>query len=205
MEHALIELLSVADKQYWIQNGAELEQVLAKALRRNYLTKAIVSAFLVLVGTVRLPATTGEFSAQKNFVVNVSDNAEVKIYQLSTKFKELFLDDVVGAETQQIKRKLHCNEFTKNLSDESIIAQLGGDKKAETFLLDVFACMKMQGKGEQGILLTNGLPNIFYVRDTDGVLHSVRLFWNTYGWFLSAGKLGHPGGWDRGCRVLSFN
>jgi len=58
---------------------------------------------------------------------------------------------------------------------------------------------------EQGILLTNGYANIFYVRGTDGNLWAVLARWCSglgY-WRVEAGSVGGPGVWHAGRQFLS--
>ena len=57
--------------------------------------------------------------------------------------------------------------------DGPILAELGGEAKAETTLTEVYSLMEAQKNGENGPLLTNGYANIFYVRDVNGALRAV--------------------------------
>jgi len=69
----------------------------------------------------------------------------------------------------------------------------------------MFALMAEQGNGEDGILLTNGYANIFYIRDIKGVFWAVRCLWGGGGWRVGAGSVGSPDGWIGGGRFFSRN
>ena len=63
--------------------------------------------------------------------------------------------------------------------------------------------MEAQQNGEKGSLLTNGYANIFYIKDVNGVLRTVRVSWGGGGWYVYAYAVTHPNGWDDGHRVFS--
>ena len=65
--------------------------------------------------------------------------------------------------------------------------------------------MAEQGNGEDGILLTNGYANIFYIRDIKGVFWAVSCRWIGGGWDVSASSVEDPRGWVGGGRVFSRN
>jgi hypothetical protein len=93
-----------------------------------------------------------------------------------------------------------------SVMDGPIIAELGGADKSETTLSEMFFLMEKQGKGEDGVLLNNGYDaNIFYVKDTAGVLRAVYVGWRGDGWSVDADSVGVPGRWDDGFQVFSRN
>ena len=65
--------------------------------------------------------------------------------------------------------------------------------------------MEIQGKGEEGILLTNGDANIFYVKDTSDVLRGVYVSWTHCGWRVLARSVEDPGVWCAGLRIFYRN
>ena len=87
--------------------------------------------------------------------------------------------------------------------DAFIIAELGGEAAAETTLAGVHGLMTLQPHGQEGALLTNGLANIFYVRDRKGVLRAVYVAWHGGGWSVSALSVEYPGRWDDGSQIFS--
>lgn len=76
---------------------------------------------------------------------------------------------------------------------------------AEVTLYEVYGLLKKQEKGEEGILLTSGLANIFYVKDDEGTLCAVVAHWRENGWGVDAHSIENPGLWPSGRRVFSRN
>lgn len=132
---------------------------------------------LNFLSAVTVPATTKRFVAREKFVVNTTDNAPVKISYLGDNFREWFLAGEGKVEAPLPKQKLRYAKLEKSSVDGPIITELGGEAKAETMLSEVFALMAKQGNGKKGALLNNGWVNIFYVRDTAGVLRAVDVRW----------------------------
>jgi hypothetical protein len=80
--------------------------------------------------------------------------------------------------------------------DGPIIAELGGESKAETTAAAAFSLLRLQGKGQAGILQTNGYANIFYVKDLKDVLCAVRIGWDGDGWVVDAIPVKDPLAWN---------
>lgn len=51
------------------------------------------------------------------------------------------------------------------------------EEPVETKLAHLWVMLKLQSKGESGILVTMGSPNFFYIRDTKGLLLEVMVIW----------------------------
>lgn len=151
---------------------------------------------LEFIGTVTFPATSRSVVAEK-FVVA---DSPVKIGWLGDNFKEWFLKKIEEPilEMTLCYAKLICSEL-----DGPIMAELG--EKRETTLAQIYALMERQPNGEKGILLTNGCANIFYIRDTKGVLRAVFVFWSGDGWRVGADSVSYPCRWDGGGLVFSRN
>ncbi len=157
---------------------------------------------LIPVGTTTVAATTNPFVVRDRIVVNTPKNAPVKIYFVSDYFKQCFYgktEEAFGGST------LNYGKLSRSSVDGPIIAELGGKAKAETTLTEVYALMEVQKNGEKDPLLTNGYANIFYVRDINGVLRAVVVYWNGVGWRVDADGVTHPGAWDVGDQVFSRN
>ena len=80
--------------------------------------------------------------------------------------------------------------LTQSTYDDRILADLGGGKKAKTTLCEIWRLMQRQANGEDGVLLTNGYANIFYVQDVNGILRTVVVRWHSDGWFACSFELG---------------
>ena len=157
---------------------------------------------LELVGLVPILATTERFVAKDRFVLDKSDSAKVKISYLGDNLKAWLLDKVeepFGGST------LCTFKLRESSLDGPIIAELGGEAKAETTLSEIHTLMAKQPNGEQGKLLINGYANIFYVRDITGVLRAVSVYWYGDGWDVYADSISGPSRWDDGFQVFSRN
>lgn len=159
--------------------------------------------FLIkLVGKVDIPATTEKFIAKDHFVVDTSKKAKVKFSWFGDNFEKWFF----GKEEEPMAAKtLQYWELVKNSVDTPIIAELGGEAKAETTLACLCYLLEQQRDGEKGVLLVNGRANIFYIRDVDGALRAVLAYWSGDGWDVHALSIGDPRSWLAGYQVFSSN
>ncbi|MFA6416500.1 MAG: hypothetical protein WCW56_03395 [Candidatus Paceibacterota bacterium] len=182
---------------------AELKNFLAK--RPCWIKSCVVveppkpELLLEFVGTVTTSATTAKFVAKKNF--ELKKDGGICSY-LGNNFTAWFgdkVEDPIGEQT------LRYAKLRKSSVDAPIIAELGGEAKAETTLSEVHDLMAKQAKGEKGTLLNNGDANIFYVRDKNGVLRAVGVSWSVDGCFVYAYSVEHPHAWHAGLRVFSRN
>ena len=156
---------------------------------------------LEFVGTISVSAVK-EFVAKKKFVINIGDNALVKVSYLGDNFREQFLGKI---EKSFPGSELRYQKLMKSSVDDSIINKLGGKAKAETTLAEVFSLMEKQGNGQSGALLTNGWWNIFYVHDINGVLRTVLIYWSGVGWHVDAHSAEHRACWFADYLVFSRN
>jgi len=154
--------------------------------------KVEVQSLLVSVGTVAVAATKKPFVAKDNFVVNTEESAPMKISYLGKNFKEWFLKKT---EAPFAGSTLTYGKLSHFSIDGPIIKELGGDEKAETTLTELFGLMEVQRNGKKGSLLTNGYANIFYVKDSSGVLRAVDVHWYDDGWGVGAVTVTDPDGW----------
>lgn len=164
--------------------------------------KAVADALLVMVGTISIAATTEKFVASEKFVANPQANTKVKILYLDDLFKYWFLDKI---EEPIQGGELRFQKLAKASDDGPIIAELGGEEKVETTLTEMFSLMKRQGKGEVGTLLTNGYANIFYIRDINGGLRTLYVYWYDGGWHVDANSIEKRFEWNDGLQVFSRN
>ena len=162
-----------------------------------------VPSVLEIIGMIRIPATIKQFVAREHFVVDTSRKARVKIVWLGDDFDNWFLNKT---EAPAAGAKLDYARLTRLMTDDEIRKEIGAGCE-ETTLAAIWALMERQLNGESGILLTNGYANIFYVRDTNGVLRAVGAFWlaRAGGWYLSADSVSSPSRWYDGRRVFSRN
>ncbi len=157
---------------------------------------------LIPVGTTTIAATTTLFVAKDRFVVNTKQNAPVKISFLRENFRAWFLGKTEAPFTGST---LRYGKLSHSSVDVPIIAELGGEEKAETTLTELFSLMEKQPNGESGSLLTNGWANIFYVEDVSGVLRAVDAGWLGGGWDVSAFAVADPSPWNGESQIFSRN
>jgi hypothetical protein len=157
---------------------------------------------LIPVGTATVAATTNPFVVRDRIVKNTSKNAPVKISYVGDYFKECFYgktEEAFGGST------LNYRKLSRSSVDGPIIAELGGEARAETTLTEVYALMEAQKNGENGPLLINGYANIFYVRDAKGVLRTVYVHLDVDGWDVDAHGVTYPSTLNDDYQVFSRN
>ena len=155
---------------------------------------------------LRKPLTDGAV------IAGLSKENNAELVSLSEEFIELFvaheratraLVDVATSgdvETSELASEI------KNLRSD--LRELRRQRDAlingvETSLAQLFALLERQGKGEDGVLLVNGLVNIFYVRDINGVLSAAHVMWSSDGWLLYWYAIERPHRWSDGYQVFS--
>jgi hypothetical protein len=137
---------------------------------------------------------------REHFIVNISENALIKISYIGGNFRRWFLNKIEEPFATNVLRGYKLCEASK---DGPIIAELGGEKEAVTTLTEIFACMELQADGKRKPLLTNGRANVFYVRDSNNLLRAVCILWHNDGWSVDAWAIEAPSKWDGGSLVFS--
>ena len=199
--------LGTEDAQWAIQNTVEAINLCVTAIQNRETGEATKPqsqpSILKLIGTVTIPGVTEKFVAKDKFVRDIGHKAKVKISYIGENFTNWFKDKV--EDDDSLGGDLVPLVLTRNDLDNEIIAALGGEDAAEVGLADIWRLMERQANGEQGVLLTNGYANIFYVRDIEGTLRAVRVYWGGSGWRVDATPVGYPFRWDAGSQVFSRN
>jgi len=152
------------------------------------------------LGTTTTSATTEKFVAKEKFRL---DSEEVKFYGFYGSFEKDFLSGKGKIEEPIDSQELRYGNLTKGSVDGPIIAELGGEAKAKTTLSELYDLLKKQSKSEECVLLTNGYANIFYIKDTSGVLRAVRVSRRDDGWYVVACSVENTCDWFAGRRVFS--
>ena len=198
------ENLSTEDTRWVIMNTKEAIALCISAItnRVKAAAQTIVALLGEIIATAVIPATTEKFITKDKFKVDTSKKAKVNISYLGDNFKSWFLGKV---ENPFPGSTLYGRQLNQNSVDGPILAELGGQEKAETSLNEIYAMMESQPNGESGDLLNNGWANIFYVMDISGTLRAVSVYWNDDGWHVYASSVEGPGEWNAGGRVFSRN
>ncbi len=91
--------------------------------------------------------------------------------------------------------------------DGPILEDLGGAKQIKAFVAYIFSLCCRQGQGQEGVLLTNGYANIFYIPDPNDpeTYWAVSCSWNSsYGrWYVGADPVTYLDKWRAGRQVVS--
>lgn len=184
----------------------ELEQTTAEDWSRNQeslktkLREVLVapsSPFLEGMGTVTVLATAEPFVTRSKFVV---EGTPINISFLGSNFQKWFAGKT---EEPMAEAQIRYANLVKSSVDGPILAELG--ENVETMLAQIWQLLELQPNGEEGVLLTKGWANIFYVRDVARALRAVRVGWFGDGWSVNANSVGRLGGWRGGDRVFSSN
>lgn len=183
--------------QSWIMNPEALQKAVRETLipgGRDY------EPLLILAGAITIKP------ALKFIVADNFDRIQelMRYVHVTGDFKGFFLGKTETMKQGETTLRYHT--LNHDLDDNSIVAELGGETKAEESLAEVYALLAVQPNGEHGTLLNDGHANIFYVRDINGVLRCVSMYWeNDHGWILDACSVGMAPGsaWRAGEQVFS--
>lgn len=150
--------------------------------------------------TILVSVITKPFMARDHFIVNIGKNALIKVSHVGGNFRRWFLNKIEEPFATNILRGY---KLCKPSKDGPIITELGGEKKAQTSLSEIFGCIELQAEGKRKPLLTSGYANVFYVRDQDNVLRAVCVLWYNDGWSVDAWPIDATSKWDGGSLVFS--
>lgn len=151
------------------------------------------SLLLEPLGTVIVPEINEPFTA------DTGPEEQVKVFFLEVSFEEWFSGKV---EEPSPATAFRYAKLTKYSLDEEVLKELGDH--AETKLGQAYRLMSLQPQGEEGVLLTNGDLNVFYVRDGNNILCVVNFYWVVgRGWRVGALRVEAQLGSLEGSRVFS--
>jgi hypothetical protein len=149
------------------------------------------------------PSTTasvsGErFVAAQHFRETASAQPSVAISWLGDTFKQRFVDKTEPAAASSV---LHPFRLRRPARAGEIAAGLGD--RGETALGELWCLLTRQPNGEGGALLTNAVPNLFFIRDRDGQLWTIDVLWGGAGWEIGASAIDRDRPWDAGAQAFS--
>lgn len=195
--------LAEIQRQLYLQRGGYpydpdiLDSFLQRVVEGKFNDQQTASQLLQRVTSIKVLAVN-QFVASDRFKENETVNG-VKFAWFGGNFKANFLDKV-ETEVEACEIKIHT---LLRASRDLVIRSEIGEEQEETKLAHLWQLLKFQENGGKGALLTNGYANIFYIRDTNGVLWAVVARWHGDGWILSAYSIGHAGVWDADGRVCA--
>ncbi|MCH7828825.1 hypothetical protein IH982_03145 [Patescibacteria group bacterium] len=186
---ALIESGLLAD----LRDANFNEEIDRDAVRKLLGLKPLNQPFLEEGGTAMIPATTEQFVVREKFVRG------------NTLFLGMNFEGWFEGKTEEavMETELRYATLTGSLVGRPILAELGD--KAETTLAQIWALMERQPNGEEGVLLTGGWENVFYVRDVNGELRVVYVSRGGSSWLVDADLATRMRSLSVGYRVFSRN
>jgi hypothetical protein len=142
-------------------------------------------------GLLEAVATATVAAVMEPFVIRdrFERPAGIRFSTVWNEFKKRFYGKTEGPLPETVLRKYRLLTIAP---DAPIIAELGGESRVESTVAVAHALMRLQGRGEGGILQTGGYANIFYVRDLKGALCAVRVGWDGEGWVIDAISVEDP-------------
>lgn len=126
-------------------------------------------------------AVHSQFVARKHFQRAMAPAAAVRITWLGAAFSEHFVTKI---EPDRGSPLLRAHIVRRATRDIEIIAELG--TRHETMLGDLWCLLRLQSRGEAGLLRTDAKPNILYIRSASGPLFTIDALWGGAGWELGA-------------------
>jgi hypothetical protein len=147
------------------------------------------TTLLEAIATATIPATREAFVVRDRF----EKPAGIRFATVWSEFKKRFYGKTEDPRPETVLRKY---KLLAVAPDAPIIAELGGESKAEGSISAAYSLMLRQGLGEEGILQINGYANIFYVRDLKSNLCAVRIGWDGQGWVVDAISVDDPLAWN---------
>lgn len=187
------------EAQFIIQNTGEAIELAIKAVREHLETKG--SGLLSgVIFEIAVPATTEEFVVAENFNVDNGKKAKVRIAFFNSSFVSLFGTKVEGPFNGS---HLAVREVNADAHSSTILKELGGEKKAEVTLTEIYFLMTGMPDEEIETFLCNGQKIIFRARDVNGELAIVQMHWGEDGWELFAYSSEHD--LSIGCRIASHS
>jgi hypothetical protein len=123
---------------------------------------------------------------------------QLQIAWIGANFHAHFLHKI---EINAPARELDVYRLKRVASNNAITDEIG--EQPEVMLHDVWVLLTRQSHGEKGPLATGTRPNVFYVRDTSGVLWAVDAVWNGAGWEVGASRLDARRPWPPQVNVIA--
>ena len=189
------KVLSKGEAQWVIQNATTAIGVMVVAIQKAYVETQRIPEVLDLI-TITLSATTTPTTVHQAYAVNTSPDADLKIG-----YSAPFVSDFGFMLIEPFsKQSLQYAKLLRNATEEEIFAGL-----KETTPADLLALLKMQGKGQDGRLLNNGLANLFRMRNNTGELRTVSVYWSADGWRVYSYSVDGARVWGEGNQVFSRN
>lgn len=133
------------------------------------------------LGVVTIPARNEPFVAREKFSRDFREDTLIVTSFFDHSFNDGFMLGV--EEPSVVSTKLHHARLTRSSFDDLILAVLGNG--AEATFAEIYALVERQKNGREGVLLINGLGNIFFVREADGEIRTAWVSWFGDRWYAT--------------------
>jgi hypothetical protein len=150
-----------------------------------------------------LPVSRETFCPAQSFQVSTRSGLGIGIASIFDEFKRRFLSDakwVVGPHPQMAIRVWKLN---RDSTSAELLEQLPAGAEPEVPLSVLFEILRAQSAGERGSLTTDGIVNVFFVRDSMDLLHTVRVHWFGYGWHVGSYPVTRVIPWRTGAQIVT--
>jgi hypothetical protein len=200
-------------------NGDALEIILAEALTRTNLDRALImlgkksepkqaQSILKFIAAITIAARTTQFVPKKSYVVNTEPGSHVKIGYINSDFTAWFGDTAEEPTAETTLRRYV-------LKRQSVFAPAMQEVRDSGFVTkttpgELYFLLEKQPDGPKsaaGPLLTNGYANLFEMVDVNGIPRLVYLIWygDSVGWSVIAGDASRSDRWVVGFQLFSRN
>lgn len=150
-----------------------------------------------------IPVGNKAFCPAQSFQVSTRSGLGIGIASIFDEFKRQFLSNtkwVVGPHPQMAIRVWKLN---RDSTSAELMEQLPDGAEPEVPLSVVFEILRAQSVGERGSLTTDGIVNVFFVRNSMDRLHTVRVHWFGYGWHVGSYPVSRVIPWRTGAHIVT--
>lgn len=187
--------LSIEEAQWVIQNTPDAIALFSRAIREHHqrsltdsrpkegpvLQHTDTRSFSVPMGKFTVGGMIGELRRKNEKPMGI-----VPIRINSVDFNSVLLEKIEIPTKERITVRGYS--ITNNSPDHLVASKLEG--KRDFRIIEILSILKEQGRGEPGLLQTNGLENVFFVpaRDVPGSVRFMLGVWwrNGCGWCLNS-------------------
>ncbi|MEI6529182.1 MAG: hypothetical protein WCN88_02110 [Candidatus Falkowbacteria bacterium] len=149
------------------------------------------SKYLKYSGKLSFRIKGGIFSGRDRFAISKRRDVPIRIHFISKNF-EFWCLSHTSFMVEVDESAWHDLDYFRVLMDtktENIIDSLGGEKIAQTTMLEIYHTLLLQGRGQKGKLLINGDFNVFFTPAFNGNNVVMYLAWNGKAWGINSRAL----------------
>lgn len=170
--------------QLLVNLEGEHGQTWLKQFKKFLRKEATWSQLKCILSCFQAPANTGFVAST---VFNKGKKTGIKIKEINDFFRLKFRGKV---EKPFPGSMIYFDDFEPNdlelCTTDEIFVMIGGEKRVETSLFEIFCLMEAHAANGVKHLLVNGHANIFFVRDFTGEFRTIFLEWEGEGWKIEA-------------------